>query len=104
MSQIARVTSEHRGVCGHGATCCPHVVVGTIVQGSPDVFVDGLQVARLNDMVVHNCPHCGTGRVASASSKVIANGVPVARMGDSVMYPGGSGVISSGSPTTVTGR
>ena len=102
MSQTARVTDEHRGICGHGAKCCPHTVVGTIIQGSPDISVNGLQVARLNDRVVHNCPHCGVGWISSASGSVLANGIPVARLGDTVTYPGGTGIITTASPSTIT--
>jgi len=97
MAQAARVTDEHRGICNHGAPCCPHIVVGTIVEGSPDTNINGLAAARLNDAVVHNCPHCGTGFVSSASGTVRANGIGVARLGDSVTYPGGGGTITTAS-------
>ena len=97
MPQLARVTDEHRGICNHGAPCCPHSVVGAIVEGSPDVFVNGLQAARLDDRVEHNCPHCGTGHISSASGSVFANGIPVARLGDAVTYPGGGGTITTAS-------
>ena len=103
MPNIARVTDEHRGICDHGELCCPHNVVGTIVQGSPDTFANGLQVARLNDAVVHNCPHCGTGFVSSASGAVRANGIGVARLGDAVTYPGGEGSITTASPNVFAG-
>ena len=103
MTRIARVTDEHRGVCSHGAPCCPHSVVGRIVTGSPDVFANGFHVARLNDRVKHNCPHCGTGHISSASGSVFANGMPVARLGDSVTYPGGSGTIAAASPDVFAG-
>ena len=97
MARIARVTDEHRGICSHGLDCCPHNVVGTIVEGSPDTLANGLNVARLNDAVIHNCPHCGTGYISSASSTVKANGKGVARLGDTVIYPGGSGTITTSS-------
>ena len=103
MLLFARVTDEHRGICSHSAPCCPHIVTGTIVTGSPDVFVNGLQAARLNDSVVHNCPHCGTGHISSASGSVFANGIPVARLGDAVTYPGGGGIITTASPDVNAG-
>jgi len=95
MLQMARVTDVHEGICCHGSPCCPHNVTGIIVGGSPDVFVNGLQVARLNDEVSHDCPHCGTGWISTASSTVSANNIRVARMGDIVIYPGGSGIITT---------
>ena len=103
MPKIARKTDGHRGVCGHGAPCCPHHVAGAIAQGSPDVFANGLPVARLGDAVVHDCPHCGTGHVSSASGTVFANGVGAARIGDAVTYPGGGGTITEGSADVFAG-
>ena len=103
MPNVARVTDEHRGICSHGAPCCPHNVIGTIVKGSPDVFANKLQVARLGDMVEHNCPHCGIGWVTSSSSTIMANSIGVARLGDDVTYPGGSGTITTASSNVFAG-
>ena len=94
---VARVTDEHRGICGHGLDCCPHDVVGIIVGGSPDTFANDLKVARLHDEVIHNCPHCGNGSISSASYTVFANGIGVARLGDIVVYPGGFSIITTAS-------
>ena len=97
MPNIARVTDEHKGICDHGDLCCPHNITGTITQGSPNVYINGLPVARLADMVEHNCPHCGIGWIVSSSSNINANGIGVAMLGDIVTYPGGSGVITTAS-------
>ena len=97
MPAVARKGDQHEGICSHGLLCCPHSVSGTITGSSPDVYTNGVPVARLGDAVVHNCPHCGTGEISSASSKVFANGIGVARLGDSVTYPGGGGTITSAS-------
>ena len=102
MTQIARKTDEHRGTCSHGLPCCPHDVVGTIIQGSLDTNINNLPVARLYDEVEHDCPHCGTGYISSASATLKANGIRVARLGDEVTYPGGSGVITTSSPDVNT--
>lgn len=103
MAGVARVGDRHEGICDHGAPCCPHFVSGTIVKGSTNVKANGKQVARLGDTVNHNCPHCGVGWISSSSSTVKANGIGVARIGDTVEYPGGSGVIVSGSVDVNTG-
>ena len=103
MAASARVTDEHQGICGHGAPCCPHNVTGTIIEGSPNVFINDLAAARLNDNVVHDCPHCGTGYISSASATVNINGRGAARMGDSVTYPGGGGVITTASGNVFAG-
>ena len=98
MQKVARKTDEHRGICDHGIPlCCPHIVAGTITQGSPNVYVNELPVARLGDIVTHDCPHCGTGHISSASATVSANGIKIARLGDEVTYPGGKGVITTAS-------
>lgn len=100
----ARVTDKHEGICDHGVPfCCPHFVTGEIIEGSPNVFVNDLQVARLNDEIEHNCPHCGTGYISSASGSVFATGIPVARLGDEVTYPAGSGIIVTASENVNTG-
>jgi uncharacterized Zn-binding protein involved in type VI secretion len=53
---------------------------GTIIQGSPDVIVNGLPAARLNDAVAgHGIgPHAGPV-MASGSGDVIVNGLPLCR-------------------------
>jgi len=103
MARIARRTDEHRGICDHGAQCCPHSVIGSIIEGSVNSLADGLEIARLNDRVMHNCPHCGTGTISSASSSVMVDGIGVARIGDTVTYPGGGGIITTGSPKSFAG-
>ena len=102
MPKVARKTDEHRGICSHGLPCCPHNVVGTIIQGSPDTNANSLPVARLNDEVEHDCPHCGTGYISTASATLRANGIGIARLGDEVTYPGGSGNITIASPDVFT--
>ena len=103
MPRVARVTDGHRGTCSHGDMCCPHSVAGTITTGSPDVHVNGLRAARLNDEVEHDCPHCGTGFISSGSRTVLVNGLPIARLGDSVTYPGGGGTITAASGNVQAG-
>ena len=53
---------------------------GTIIQGSPDVIVNGLPAARLNDAVQgHGLgPHAGPV-MATGSPDVIVNGLPLCR-------------------------
>ena len=96
---IARETDIHEGVCTHGISCCPHNVTGTIEGHSPTTQAEGLGVARLGDEVVHDCPHCGTGYISDGCAVVTTDGLPTARLGDEVTYPGGSGIITTGSDT-----
>ena len=97
---MARETDVHEGICCHGAPCCPHRVIGTIVECSPTTGTDGLGAARLGDLVEHDCPHCGIGWVSSGCGGVTVDGLPAARLGDGVTYPGGGGEITTGSGTT----
>lgn len=73
------------------------------IQGSPNVFVNGLPVVRLGDPYEpHSCPDHGIhqGQIVSGSSTVFVNGLPIARIGDPLNC--GSRVIM-GSPTVFSG-
>lgn len=57
------------------------------VQGSPDVFLEGLAALRQGDAWAVHCnpePLCHGGAQADGSSTVFVNGRPLARIGDSV--------------------
>jgi len=75
-----------------------------IIQGSPNVFVNGKPAARQGDALApHSSPSPSPphGRnIASGSSTVFINGKPAARVGDSINC-GGS--IVSGSGNVFTG-
>ena len=103
MPRVARKGDYHKGICGHGADCCPHSVSGPIIEGSPNVNSNSKAIARIGDKVIHDCPHCGTGHIVEGSSSVFSNGKSVSRIGDAVVYPGGGGVIIEGSPDVFSG-
>lgn len=103
MPRAARVGDLHKGTCNHGMLCCPHDVIGPIIGGSSDTYVNSKPQARVGDAVRHNCPHCGTGQIVEGSSTVFVNGKRVARIGDRVKYPGGSGIIIEGSDNVYEG-
>lgn len=98
MAEISTIGHIGQGVCDHGMKCCPHTVKITLVQGSPDTKTNGSSVARRGDKVATTCPHCGKGVIVGGASDTIVNGSGVARKGDKVSLPGGSGVITQGSP------
>jgi uncharacterized Zn-binding protein involved in type VI secretion len=52
---------------------------GTIVEASPDVYVNGKRVARVGDAII--CPFHGRNKIMSGSSKVFANSKAVAHVG-----------------------
>jgi uncharacterized Zn-binding protein involved in type VI secretion len=76
------------------------------LEGSPDVFVNGLAVNRLGDAwAIHgglfpNLPHAGT--TFTGAPTVFCNGRPVARIGDHVSPPCLS-TAAHGSPTVFCG-
>lgn len=83
---------------GHDA--CPSV---PLVEGSPDVFINGRSAGRLGDHYTsHGCvTHSGHQDViAAGSSSVFINGRPAARVGDAVSIGGavqdGSGDVFIG--------
>jgi uncharacterized Zn-binding protein involved in type VI secretion len=54
---------------------------GSVIEGSPNVYVNGKAIARLGDAA--SCSLHGLTQISSASSTTTANGLPVARLGDS---------------------
>lgn len=71
---------------------------GAVVEGSENVNVNGIPVARVGDKVI--CDLHFTQLVASGSATVSANGKAVARVGDTVSC---GATILDGSPNTFAG-
>lgn len=104
MPNAARQTDPAQGNCAHGCAICPHPVAGVIVSGSPNVLINGLPAARKDDKGLH-APCCAANNftVSGGSSTVLVNGKPLARSGDATSHCGGTGTISTGSPTVIAG-
>lgn len=68
--------------CNH---TCPHHNGGPLVQGSPNVFVNGKNLSRVADQL-----QCGssTDAVAQGSPTVFVNNMPAARLGDPTTHGG----------------
>jgi uncharacterized Zn-binding protein involved in type VI secretion len=58
----------------------PKTGTGIVIQGSTNVFTNGLPTARMMDTVLFPDGH--TGIIIEGSGTVIANGLPVARILD----------------------
>ena len=91
--------------CTPGVFKCDSPSIQATDAGSPDVFVEGIGVVRIEDpMIAHPAPVCGCGPHAPpltvASAYVYANGLRIGRIGD--LYTGGH-VIASGAPTVFDG-
>lgn len=88
----------------HGCLCCAHPCTGPVVQASPNVFINGLPVARKGDPGVHSgCCGANTFVCKGCSSTVKVNGKGVARLGDATTHCGGSGKLTKGSPNVFVG-
>lgn len=85
MPNVARLDDE----ISHG---------GNITSASPNTFVNGRKVARLNDTVL--CRIHGEQTIISASKTVIVNGRGVARIGDNISC---GATITTGSLNTFAG-
>ena len=100
---IQRIGDISVGTCNHGGECCPHEWVGVRVQGSPNVYCEGSQVARIGDIAITTCPHCGLETAIVGSATVLANGIGIHRIGDTVVAEGGTGTSVSGAVKTFSG-
>lgn len=89
---------------GSGHDCFPAT---PIVQGSPDVIINGQPSARKGDAVqLHGCP-CPNAphgvhsrKISSGSSTVLINGKPAARISDAINC---GGTIITGSSNVIIG-
>jgi uncharacterized Zn-binding protein involved in type VI secretion len=88
---------RHTDICtGHG--CWPP---RPNIQGSPDVFVNGLGWHRKTDLWdVHCCPPCHDGSAQDGSSTVFVNGLRACRVGDPVDC---GSYMAGGSPNVFAG-
>lgn len=68
---------------------------GVVVTGSPDVYVNGLKVARVGD--IYACPIHGANPIVSGSPDTYANDSNVARVGDTTAC---GATLVDGSPDT----
>lgn len=80
----ARIGDMH--ICPAVTGNTPHV--GGIIDpatGSPDVNIEGIPAARVNDSAICTGP---PDQISAGSTSVFINGKPAARMGDSTSHGG----------------
>ena len=105
MPAQARVSDiAHCPACGHGCLSCDHSVEGPCTAGSPDVMVNGLPAARMEDPGVHSSC-CGSNKwvATGCSTSVFINGIGAHRLGDVTTHCGGTGTMTTGSPDVMVG-
>ena len=110
MPGIARKTDTVKcEACNHKKQCCAagHVVTGPITSTSPNVFANGLAVARIDDAGM-SFPCCGQNKfvITAGSNNVFVNGKKCARKDDSTKHcngpgDGGNGKIIKGSTDVI---
>lgn len=88
---------------GSGHDC--HFPPSKAVEGSPDVFINGLAAMRVGDPYEpHGCSVCPKGthprKLAVGSSSVFINGSPAGRIGDAIDC---GGEAMEGSPDVIIG-
>jgi uncharacterized Zn-binding protein involved in type VI secretion len=72
-----------KGDAGSGHGCFP---ARPSIEGSPDVFINGIPAHRKDDAWDTHCcgPVCHDGKLAAGSPTVFVNGKPLGRVGDPV--------------------
>jgi uncharacterized Zn-binding protein involved in type VI secretion len=80
----------------HGCPACPHPVRGPLIDGVPDVQIDGKPVARVGHTGVH-AACCGPNlySVAAGDPEILIDGRQAARLGDPTRHCGGVGQLFS---------
>ena len=88
----------------HGCKSCSHGVKGPIVQGSPDVFINGRLASRVGDAGIHAaCCGPNTWKAAAGSASVFINRKAAHRLGDKTTHCGGTGTLTTGSGNVLVG-
>lgn len=99
VSDLAEIKGD-----AHGCPACAHPCVGPCIEGSPDVFVNGLPAARVDDPGIH-AACCGPNlwNAKTGSSTVFINGIKAHRKDDQTQHCGGMGKLITGSSDVITG-
>jgi len=97
MANICRIGDTGDGICDPPGDD-PHASTGQILNGAGSVYSDGINVARIGDIVQSSCNHGTYGTIVSGAATVYGEGINVARIGD--YFDGNfSGTLIDGSPT-----
>lgn len=108
---VARIGDIGLGFC-YGNDCDDKAhdgdkITGTIVVGASNVNANGINVARIGDILISDCSHKNVGRIITGSPTVNANGLSVARIGDTFIGCFGdgdpNGILLTGSPNVYGG-
>lgn len=97
--KVCRIGDHAEGTCnGSGHTSGRHFIA-TWTTGSNVGTADGIGIVRVDDIGITDCGH--TIKAVGSSTIGFCEGRRVHRVGDAVIVlEGGSGVSTTGSPTT----
>lgn len=92
------------GADGHHCNSCSHVVSGPAIEGSPDVFINGLPALREGDGGIHaGCCDANQWTAKKGEPTVKINGKPLMRLGDMTKHCGGVGKVVQASTDVMAG-
>ena len=99
-------TQARTGDLGIGICCCHKScisMIGPIITGSYDTFVNGKRAARLTDLVLGYCGHVGI--LVTSSNTCSINNLGAVRIGDTFVgcFTGRISIITSPLANTYTG-
>lgn len=108
MRNVALKGDDLNGVHPDGLTTASFT--GNIHTGSPNVYINGRQAARVGDTTITYCPlHIDEsgkmipqyGKIIMGSSKVFINGMPAAYALETIQPHAGTANLSGGGSTNV---
>ena|SRR3990172_3611504 len=100
MTAASQLTNLTIGWGTHHQSCCPHLLIGIRITGSPNTDINVvLSSSRATvDLSWHSCPHCPTNICEVGSPNISVNGLPKHRKFDLVNEFCGIGHTITGSP------
>lgn len=97
--RVCRIGDHAEGICNGGGHAAGRHFVATWTTGSTVGTADGIGIVRVDDIGITDCGH--TIKATGGSTIGLCEGRRVHRVGDPVIVlEGGSGVSTTGSPTT----
>jgi len=86
----------------HGFSCCPHVLIGFRITGSPNTDVNCLDASQITSLSWHypSCPHCFFNMCITGTPSIYINNLLKAGQTHIVTEFCGIGCNVTGSPNT----
>lgn len=103
MKNVALKGDNLDGVCPQPPPIGFVLFTGNIGTGSPNVYINGKQAARVGDVTDEHCPAdmLVHGKIIIGSSKVFINGMPAAYALETIQPHSGTASLTGGGSTNV---